>query len=203
MGRIVVTGVRWAESARRRKKRGLVNIDGDKAHVTADDFNADYKKGKYGITLNSDNVENRKTVEHCVRQGKIVVNPIVDWEDSDVWSFLRSYRIPYCKLYDCGMKRLGCVCCPLGGSAGMQRDLKLFPQFRKFYADAFERMLQARRMSGKKVIPEWDSGESVLLWWVGLKHLNKGNQISMFDEPALEGVVDQDELDDEAFLNGQ
>ncbi len=203
MGRIVVTGVRWAESARRRKKRGLVNIDGDKAHVTADDFNADYKKGKYGIILNSDNVENRKTVEHCVRQGKIVVNPIVDWEDSDVWSFLRSYRIPYCKLYDCGMKRLGCVCCPLGGSAGMQRDLKLFPQFRKFYADAFERMLQARRMSGKKVIPEWDSGESVLLWWIGLKHLNKGNQISMFDEPALEGIVDQDELEDEAFLNGQ
>ena len=77
--------------------------------------------------------------------------------------------------------------------------LKLFPQFRKFYADAFERMLQARRMSGKKVIPEWDSGESVLLWWIGLKHLNKGNQISMFDEPALEGIVDQDE----AFLNGQ
>lgn len=132
------------------------------------------------------NVENRKTVEHCVRQGKIVVNPIVDWEDSDVWSFLRSYRIPYCKLYDCGMKRLGCVCCPLGGSGQEQRDLKLFPQFRKFYADAFERMLQARRMSGKKVIPEWDSGESVLLWWVGLKHLNKGNQISMFDEPVLE-----------------
>ena len=74
--------------------------------------------------------------------------------------------IPYCKLYDCGTKRLGCVCCPLGGSAGMQRDLKLFPQFRKFYADAFERMLQARRMSGKKVIPEWDRGESVLLWWM-------------------------------------
>ena len=85
----------------------------------------------------------------------------------------------------------------------MQRDLKLFPQFRKFYADAFERMLQARRMSGKKVIPEWDSGESVLLWWIGLKHLNKGNQISMFDEPALEGIVDQDELEGEAFLNGQ
>ena len=36
-----------------------------------------------------------------------------------------------------------------------------------------------------------------------LKHLNKGNQISMFDEPALEGIVDQDELEDEAFLNGQ
>ena len=202
-GRIVVTGVRWAESANRRKKRGLVNIGGAEAQVTADGFNADYKKNKYGIILNSDNVENRKTVEHCVRQGKIVVNPIIDWEDSDVWSFLRSYRIPYCKLYDCGIKRLGCVCCPLGGSAGMQRDLRLFPQFRKFYTDAFERMLQARRMSGKKVIPEWDGGESVLLWWIGLKHLNKGNQISMFDEPALEGIVDQDELEDEAFLNGQ
>ena len=53
------------------------------------------------------------------------------------------------------------------------------------------------------MIPEWDSGESVLLWWIGLKPLNKGNQISRFDEPALEEIVDQDELDDEAFLNGQ
>ena len=77
----MVTGVRWAESANRRKKRGLVNIGGAEAQVTADGFNADYKKNKYGIILNSDNVENRKTVEHCVRQGKIVVNPIVDWED--------------------------------------------------------------------------------------------------------------------------
>ena len=45
--------------------------------------------------------------------------------------------------------------------------------------------------------------ESSSIRTIGLKHLNKGNQISMFDEPALEGIVDQDELEDEAFLNGQ
>ena len=37
---------------------------------------------------------------------------------------LRLYNVPYCELYDCGFKRLGCVACPLGGSASMQRELE-------------------------------------------------------------------------------
>ena len=166
-GRIVVTGVRWAESAHRRKNRGLVDLGRNKETLkTAEELGAGVETD-YGIMLNSDNSEARKLVEACTMKTKIVLNPIVDWTDSDIWDFIRSYQIPYCGLYDRGFKRLGCVCCPLGGCSSMKRELKHFPQFIPFYIQTFDAMLEKRRESGKTNNGQWTSGENVLAWWIG------------------------------------
>lgn len=182
-GRIVVTGVRWAESLNRRKKRGLVNIDGEKARKIADELGAEHRDDRYGIILNTDNDENRRMVEMCYRTHKTLVNPIIDWTDEDVWEFIRHYNVPYCELYDCGFKRLGCVACPLGGSASMQRALEFFPQFKSFYIRTFDEMLDARRKAGKPINRHWTDGESVLRWWIGKGGESKDElQIGIFDE---------------------
>ena len=182
-GRIVVTGVRWAESLNRRKKRGLVNIDGEKARKIADELGAEHRDDRYGIILNTDNDENRRMVEMCYRTHKTLVNPIIDWTDEDVWEFIRHYNVPYCELYDCGFKRLGCVACPLGGSASMQRALEFFPQFKKFYVRIFDEMLDARRKAGKPIDRHWTDGESVLRWWIGKGGESKDElQLGIFDE---------------------
>ena len=184
-GRVVVTGVRWAESARRRKNRSIVNISGNRSAVyeTAEKLNVVGVKSSYGLMLNSDNDENRHLVECCTTKSKVMLNPIVEWEDSDIWEFIRSYNIPYCGLYDCGFKRLGCVSCPLGGCASMRRELNYFPQFVPFYIDTFQKMLEARKESGKKINARWKDGEAVLKWWIGNAGMQADErQVRLFDE---------------------
>lgn len=70
-----------------------------------------------------------------------MVNPIVDWDDSDVWEFLNSNNIPHCCLYDEGFKRLGCIGCPLSGSKNMERDFERWPKYKEMYIRAFQRMI--------------------------------------------------------------
>lgn len=107
----------------------------------------------------------------------------LDWTSEDVWEFVRLYNVPYCELYDFGFKRLGCVSCPLGGYASMQRDLEFFPQFKSFYIRTFDEMLDARRKAGKPINRHWTDGESVLRWWVGKGGESKDElQLGIFDE---------------------
>lgn len=143
VGRVTVTGVRWAESPRRAQSHGLVDFmqkpKGTEKIATA--LGADYKLNKSGhVILNDDNDEERRMVEQCYRTRKTLVNPIVDWTDEDVWDFIHDRELPYCSLYDEGFTRLGCIGCPLKGSKGMERDFERWPQYKKLYILAFDKM---------------------------------------------------------------
>lgn len=59
--------------------------------------------------MTNDNADNRQLIENCVKRGKRVVNPIIDWTSEDVWEFIYLYRLPYNALYDQGYLRVGCV----------------------------------------------------------------------------------------------
>ena len=48
-------------------------------------------------------------------KGVMILAPIVYWTDHDVWSFIHGENLPYCRLYDEGFARLGCIGCPLAG----------------------------------------------------------------------------------------
>ena len=185
-GRVVVTGVRWAESGNRKNNQGLVTFAtaSKELNNAADLSGAEPNQtSRGGLILNTDNDESRRMVEMCYRTHKTLVNPIIDWTDEDVWEFIRHYNVPYCELYDCGFKRLGCVACPLGGSTSMQRELEFFPQFKKFYIRTFDEMLDARRKAGKSINRHWTDGESVLRWWVGKGGESKDElQLGIFDE---------------------
>ena len=121
------------------------------------------------MVLNLDNAESRRTVEQCYRTNAVLVNPIIDWTDEDVWEFIHTENIPYCGLYDEGIKRIGCVGCPLEGFAGQRRDFERWPGFRKMYTHAFEGMLQTRAEKGidKKTFSYWTDADAVFRWWVG------------------------------------
>ncbi|MDR0605364.1 MAG: phosphoadenosine phosphosulfate reductase family protein, partial [Bacteroidales bacterium] len=40
--------------------------------------------------------------------------PLSIWTDDDVWAYIRKFKLPYCPIYDMGIKRTGCVGCGFG-----------------------------------------------------------------------------------------
>lgn len=167
-GRMVVTGVRWAESARRKANQGMVVIAG-KPKTTqkkADELGVEYEVSKSGtLVMNEDNDENRRLAEFCYRTQKMLLNPIVDWTDEDVWDFLDNIvKVPHCSLYDEGFKRIGCIGCPMAGGAKQRKEFARFPKFRALYVRAFDRMIEQRKSEGLPTT--WMNGEEVMRWWL-------------------------------------
>lgn len=158
-GRFVITGVRWAESSKRKNTRGGLEWDMGSKNRDIDD---------------PDNPSDERMARPCPTKGKNILNPIIDWEDSDVWEFIRGNQIPYCSLYDNGYERLGCIGCPM--STNQKSELEGYPKYRDAYVRAFERMLQARTENKK-----WESGQEVFDWWVS----NTNIQI---DQVEMEGI---------------
>lgn len=156
-GRVIVTGVRWAESVKRKNNRKQVEL----FEKSKSRKNEELKE----LVLNSDNDTRRKIVEMCVDKRKWVVNPIISWEDSEVWEFIKYFNLPYPNLYDNGFKRIGCIGCPLS-SCGRE-ELEKFPKFKNAYIKTFERMLKNRELKGMKT--EWKTGIEVLDWWLPKK----------------------------------
>lgn len=160
IGRVVLTGVRWAESPRRAATHDILTI---------------FSKNKaLRATYSQDNDIQRRIVEHCTTKSKITVNPIVDWSDTDVWSFLRSFKIPYCRLYDEGFTRIGCIGCPMADKARLH-EFARWPYMRRYYLRAFADMLLAHpEWVGRN---GWYDAESVFHWWLQDGHVR--GQIEM------------------------
>lgn len=95
-GRFITTGVRWAES--RKRKAGRVIYEA---------FDRDQTKR---LILNNDNDDRRQLFESCRVRSKHICNPIVDWSDRD-WDYIRSEKIPVKPIYEMGFYRVGCMGC--------------------------------------------------------------------------------------------
>lgn len=120
-GRYITTGVRWAESAK-RKQRGIYEDIASK------------KSEK--VIINNDNDDRRRLFESCMRQRKAVCNPIIDWKDSDVWDYIESEKIP--------VNRFTSVVTPaLGASAALwlekQAGTQSLPAIRNIRKRIYER----------------------------------------------------------------
>lgn len=129
------------------------------------EIGTEYKVNKRGnIILNDDNDEARRMVEHCYRTQKTLVNPIVDWEEDDVWEFLNGNGIEHCCLYDQGYRRIGCIGCPMSRRA--EKEFENYPKYKRNYIRAFDRMVENNRKNGIKMKDNWKDGESVMRWWL-------------------------------------
>ena len=166
--RFITTGVRWAESTKRKNNRGVF-----------ENFTRDPNKK---IILNNDNDEKRMLFESCTLKGKRICNPIVDWEDRDVWEYIRCERLLVNPLYDMGFHRVGCLGCPMAGK-NRWTEFRLFPTYERAYIRAFGKMLEAIHAGGGKT--KWKTAGDVFSWWMEEGTIE--GQISLFDLPEWQG----------------
>ena len=89
--------------------------------------------------------------------GTIFVHVIKDWTEKDVWQYIRDNNLPYCKLYDEGFKRIGCVLCPFENFASVQRDLQRFPAICDYYRRACTKAFELNRDKMRT----WTSGDDM------------------------------------------
>lgn len=164
-GKVTVTGVRWAESVNRKKNQGAVTIMGKGADRIPEVQEANGVVTRQGgVVLNDDNDEARRAVEHCYRTRKVLVNPIIDWTEEDVWEFIHAEKLPYCELYDCGYKRLGCIGCPMATDEGRRQGFERYPKYKELYLKAFQRMIDENRARGRR--QDLDTPEEVMARWM-------------------------------------
>ncbi|MCX7858385.1 MAG: phosphoadenosine phosphosulfate reductase family protein, partial [Deltaproteobacteria bacterium] len=153
-GRVVVTGVRWAESNKRKNNRAAFEI---------------MTKSGSNKKLMNDNDEARKMFETCMKpeKNKRIVNPIIDWEDQDVWGYIKSRGIKYCSLYDEGFERLGCIGCPLATQKSRENEFKRWPTYKRAYIRSFQKMVNEREALGlNSCSKHWTSAQRIFDWWM-------------------------------------
>jgi phosphoadenosine phosphosulfate reductase len=98
--------------------------------------------------------------------------PIRLWSDNDVWDFIHWRKLPYCKLYDEGFKRLGCIGCPELSPEQRAVQFKRWPVFEHQWKRLFEKLWLKRAGRADKTGKEWwgsrnfDSWQDLYQWWV-------------------------------------
>ena len=168
-GRLKITGVRWAESANRKKNQSEVTIMDKKIQKIAEkDFSdLDFQSTpRGGVVLPLDNIENRRMVEMCYKTHTTTINPIIDWSNEEVWEFIKEYNIPYCCLYDEGFKRLGCIGCPMGSKKQREYEFERYPKYKNLYLKAFEKMIENRGGTA-------ETAEAWMDWYINEKIIQK------------------------------
>jgi len=106
-----------------------------------------------------------------IRRGGWAVSPILQWREDHVWDFIRGRDLPYCKLYDEGFDRLGCIGCPMS-RAGRLKQFERWPRFEANWRRAFQRIWDKRAHKKQRDGREWfgsarfKSCEELWQWWL-------------------------------------
>lgn len=111
----------------------------------------------------SDNDKKRALTEHCKMKGDMIVNPIIDWRDCDVWEFYWGECKLHNPVYKMGYTRVGCIGCPMAGK-GRWKEFHDWPTYKRAYIRAFGKMLEVIQAAGKPT--KWRDGEDVFAWWI-------------------------------------
>lgn len=168
-GYVTLIGVRKNESAKRFKRELVEKVHKNKNKRKQWDYDT--------LTYHSE------VIAECMGNGneKIVVSPIREWTDNDVWNFLNKIvKVKHCSLYDRGYKRIGCICCPMSGYTQKLKELENYPHVKRNWIKAIKIMQGDGYFKTYK-----DSAEDFFEWWISGKshakwYADKYKQLDFF-----------------------
>lgn len=94
------------------------------------------------MLLNYDNDEAVQIVYTCMRTNKVLVNPLINWTDDDVWKYIRDDKIEINPLYECGFDRVGCIGCPMANYKGRMREFERYPKYRDRFIRIADKLVE-------------------------------------------------------------
>ena len=59
----------------------------------------------------SDNRMNIQKIEWDQANNLVKINPVFDWNDQDIWDYIKTHNVPYNVLHDRNYPSIGCSCC--------------------------------------------------------------------------------------------
>ncbi len=135
-----------------------------------------------------ENAQERLIVERCEMRASMIVNPILDWKDRDIWEFYNTECGERNPLYDMGYYRVGCIGCPMAGGKSREKEFADFSTYRRAYIRAFDKMLDAIHAKGNTTI--WKTGEDVFHWWMESKNID-GQYSMILDGEEIIGYAEK------------
>lgn len=134
--KVLLTGVRWDESSKRKNNRGI--------------YESNAVKKENRIILMNDNDDRQQLTNRCMQLNLTTVNPIIDWSDKLRDDFITDLKLECNPLYCMGFKRCGCVGCPMASKQQRYFEFEMFPKYKALYMKGFQRMLDYRNYREKQ-----------------------------------------------------
>jgi phosphoadenosine phosphosulfate reductase len=142
---VTILGIRRSESNKRAKRNEL-----------------EISNRKYSNTLDQFNIDNQNQILCIKGKDKILLSPIINWTNSDVWGFIRNNNIEYCELYDRGYHRIGCMFCPMACVRVKQLDRKNYPGVEKLIKKSIQKLCDDNNY-GNNMNNDVDE---IFNWWI-------------------------------------
>lgn len=163
-GKVTLIGIRKQESTRRSKREEI--------EISSHKFSGNFDQWS----------EHKEQMVTCVKgKDKILVSPIINWTERDVWEFLNKVvKVPHCKLYDEGYKRIGCILCPMSNYRQKIRDVQRFPHVKRKWIQTIQKLIDAGYINRN-----FTDAEFGFNWWISNKSFDQ-----YYAEEVLQGKID-------------
>ena len=193
-GKVTLIGIRHAESTR-RAKRNEVEINNRKFSGNLDELD-DYRKernaqkrgrkpkGYREVTIV--NATGERTLG-CIRgKESLLISPIINWTDDDVWTFLNTLGITHCELYDQGWHRIGCIGCPMSSAKQKILENERWPHVKRNWIKAIKAIKNGGGIQKRIYLVEHQSRQEI----VGKYQFRSDNKGFFINDRAMQGLQD-------------